>query len=181
MNSFVSFISSIDSATASTVHVFMLSHAWAATVAFCLNYAFVIALVVLIGVHLYPRRKRLEGLLIPFAMAAAYVLSRVIGMIYFRPRPFVTLQFLPLIAQSPLSKSFPSSHVIVAFAGAYMLYKFNKKYGYWAFALAGLIALSRIAVGVHYPTDVLAGAVLGVLLSGLIYRYRKSLWVSSKS
>ncbi len=177
----MNYLATFDSLVATSVHAFMLTHSWVATTAMILNYVFVAVLIVLIAAYLYPRRRRAEALLIPFSMAAAYLVSRTIGWLYFRPRPFVTLDFLPFITQSPLSKSFPSSHSIVAFAGAYLLYKYNKNWGRWALALATVIACSRVAVGVHYPSDVLAGAVLGVLLSGLIYRYRTKIWVSSKS
>ena len=82
-----------------------------------------------------------------------------------RPRP--PLRFPdpgPLVAL-PGSSSFPSGHATVAFACATVLAATDRRLAIPAFALAVGIAWSRVYVGVHYPLDVLAGAVLGVLLA----------------
>ena len=58
--------------------------------------------------------------------------------------------------------SFPSGHTGSSFAAAVVLfYRMPKKYGIPALVLAVLISLSRVYVGVHYPTDILAGALIG--------------------
>lgn len=58
---------------------------------------------------------------------------------------------------------FPSGHTLSSFAAASALYFFHHKTGFLAFLLAASIAFSRLYASVHYPTDVLTGAVIGVL------------------
>jgi membrane-associated phospholipid phosphatase len=65
--------------------------------------------------------------------------------------------------------SFPSSHATNHFALAYFFFHFVKKSSLWFF-WAGMIAFSQMYVGVHYFTDVLAGAVWGTFLSWLVVR-----------
>ena len=75
----------------------------------------------------------------------------------------------PLVAL-PATSSFPSGHATVGFACATVLALSVPRLRWPLFALAAVIALSRIYVGVHYPLDVLAGAALGVSI-GLAVRY----------
>ncbi|MDR0915599.1 MAG: phosphatase PAP2 family protein [Oscillospiraceae bacterium] len=81
-----------------------------------------------------------------------------------RPRPFSVLpQLIPLI-KPPTDFSFPSGHTSLAFAAAYGLaHAFGAKVGVPAFAVASVIAVSRVYVGVHFPSDVAAGVVVGLL------------------
>jgi undecaprenyl-diphosphatase len=64
----------------------------------------------------------------------------------------------------PVDPSFPSGHAAGSFAVAAFVLTLHRPAGIALFAMATLIALSRVALGVHYPTDVIAGAVLGTLL-----------------
>jgi len=77
------------------------------------------------------------------------------------PAPLVSL---------PATSSFPSGHATVAFACATVLALAVPRLRWPLFALAALIAFSRVYVGVHYPLDALAGAALGILI-GLAVRY----------
>jgi undecaprenyl-diphosphatase len=86
-----------------------------------------------------------------------------------RPRPFETLpQADPLIGAT-IGQSMPSGHAATSFAGAVVLTYLLPRSAPYLFLLATAIAFSRIYVGVHYPSDVLAGAALGaaVGLAGL--------------
>lgn len=75
----------------------------------------------------------------------------------------------------PHTHSFPSGHALVAFAAATVLAAAVPRLRWPLYALAALIAFSRVYVGVHYPGDVLAGAALGVVLGLLVEVVRRPL------
>ena len=106
-------------------------------------------------------------------MGMACLISMVIGLVVTnlviknwaaRPRPYDFFEDLTLIIERQHDFSFPSGHSTNSFACAWVIFRMAKKrYGVPALILAILIALSRLYVGVHYPTDVLAGAAIGIL------------------
>lgn len=110
---------------------------------------------------LVPRRRyRLAGL----AMCAAFVLGHgvvdVLKELIARPRPFQALDWVHRL--SPASGfSFPSGHTAGAFLMAYVLGWSFRDYKWYFYGLAGLIGISRLYVGVHYPSDVLVGGLIG--------------------
>ena len=81
-----------------------------------------------------------------------------------RPRPFTSDPARILLIPRPEDYSFPSGHTAVSFAAASAaLFMKKRKTGVAFGAVACLIAFSRLYLYVHYPTDVLAGAVIGIL------------------
>jgi len=108
---------------------------------------------------------RFENLVHVTATAAiAFITERVIGFIWFRPRPFVALEHVvKLIDKDPAAKSFPSGHATLAFALAFALLIHNRRWGWIFVSLALLVGLSRVAVGVHYPSDVAGGLIVGLV------------------
>ena len=98
--------------------------------------------------------------LIIFSLVGLVILKPIIG----RPRPFIVEAF-NLLIKPPMGYSFPSGHTGSSFAAAFTIYYYNKKQGLLALVLAALIGFSRMYLSVHYPTDVLAGLVLGGLSS----------------
>lgn len=103
-----------------------------------------------------PRWRRATG-----TVAATYALNTAIKRVAGRRRP--SLPGLPPLTSTPTRLSFPSAHAATSFAGA----RCYARLGLPApalYALAAGLSLSRLYLGVHYPSDVLAGAVLGVMM-----------------
>jgi undecaprenyl-diphosphatase len=90
-----------------------------------------------------------------------------------RPRPCQTLEGVRLIVSCPRSFSFPSSHAATSFAFITPYFVFARSFvraGWrtYLLMLVSLISLSRPYLGVHYPSDILAGALLGAAISGMM-------------
>lgn len=90
-----------------------------------------------------------------------------------RPRPFAAMELEPLIAHIA-DASFPSSHALIGFAISWAVLKQDKKLGIIALAIAGLGSLSRVVLGLHYFTDILAGAIIGIIFVETIWRFWKA-------
>lgn len=113
------------------------------------------------------RRYRRVGLAIIVAVAAAGILSKlVLGGLLPRLRPCDVNTAVQLAIARPFGTSFPSGHTAAAFAAVAVLAAERMPRGLTipCAVLAVLIALSRLYLYVHYPTDVLAGAVLGAAI-----------------
>lgn len=97
--------------------------------------------------------------------ALAVILSRgivteLIRFFYHHPRPFSVYGLVPLFAES--GWSFPSGHAAWFFALATTVWFANRKWGWWFFAFTILNGWARIYAGVHWPMDILGGALVGI-------------------
>jgi undecaprenyl-diphosphatase len=95
-------------------------------------------------------------------------IKRMVG----RPRPFEILDVHQLLVDEGRGKSFPSGHTVIFFAIAFAFY--GTRWFWPFFILATLGSLSRIFVGVHYPLDILVGAIIGAAASLLLLRLFKN-------
>lgn len=111
------------------------------------------------------KSSRLCGLLMLFAIAGGFLFGEVLlKNIVCRARPFQAFPtYTNLLISPPSGFSFPSGHSCSSFAAATVLVDFFKKRAIPAVVLASLIAFSRIYLFVHWPTDVLAGVILGII------------------
>ncbi len=140
------------------------------------------------------KKYRPQGVLLLGALAVGAITNSILKEVVQRTRPIYVeghgnlFDFAKdyLLTSRPISYlfdmpeetsySFASGHTYSSFNAALILYFTNKKLGYAGYALATLIAFSRLFFGVHYPTDVLAGIILGTATALLsIYIYKKIL------
>ncbi|MGK2955382.1 MAG: phosphatase PAP2 family protein [Solirubrobacterales bacterium] len=89
-----------------------------------------------------------------------------IKLIVKRPRP--TLEGLPPLGGAPSSLSFPSAHATASFAAATAMSRFAPELKLALFGAAATMAVTRPYLGMHYPSDVIAGAVLGTVMGGIV-------------
>jgi undecaprenyl-diphosphatase len=101
-------------------------------------------------------------LLIPTIALSDQLNSSFLKFIIDRPRPCLELSNVHLLVGCGSGYSFPSSHAVNNFAAATVLSYFLPRQAWAFFCFAGVMAFSRIYVGVHYPSDVLAGSIIGL-------------------
>ena len=109
------------------------------------------------------------------ALVVGFASSEVLKSIVMQPRPFVSLPDVRLLVDLPRSYSFPSVNATYAFAAssgaaltARRLLGHLPAWGSGALALALAVSYSRVYVGVHYPGDVLTGAIIGTSVGWLV-------------
>ena len=110
-----------------------------------------------------------------------FALVEIIRRVYFRPRPFVYHHVNLLIPYSAEEASFPSGHASFYFALSTIIYGYNKKAGILFYIGSFLIVLGRVFVGIHYPADILGGAVLGVVMGLILNKLFKKISLKNEN
>lgn len=95
----------------------------------------------------------------------AWVTANLLKIIISRPRPFLVLENAAPLIDSAAGNAFPSGHAAFFFALATAVWVWDRPVGLWLFAAAVLISLARVVAGLHWPSDILAGVALGMLVS----------------
>ncbi len=115
-------------------------------------------------VLLIPKKTRKAGIAALAALVIGALITNVaLKNIVARIRPYEVVDGLKLLIEPQSDFSFPSGHTCASIGAAVAMYSFlEKKWGVLLLALAVLISLSRLYVGVHYPIDVIGGAIAGI-------------------
>ncbi len=145
-----------------------LDYFWIFTAEY-LPYLMAAAFLVLIGYQDGWRKKLYlvaEGAIA--VMVSRGLVTEIIRFFYHHARPFSFYNFTPLIPES--GWSFPSGHMTFFFALALVIWYANRKWGWWFLALSALVGVARIYVGVHWPYDILGGALIGLACGWFVHR-----------
>lgn len=111
------------------------------------------------------KRTRRTGAALTLSMVCNLLVTNVVlKNLFARIRPYEAVEGLRRVIEAQSDFSFPSGHTACSFAAAVVLFCMcPRKIGIPAMVLAVLISLSRLYVGVHFPTDILGGAIVGTL------------------
>lgn len=97
------------------------------------------------------------------------LIAEIMRFFWYRARPFIELEFEPVINHIA-SGSFPSGHMAVLFALVLPAFLISKRFGKWFLIFAILTGIARVIAGVHWPMDIVAGAVVGIF-SSLLFKF----------
>lgn len=127
--------------------------------------------IVLSVILLIPRRTRRAGVLSIAAMVITFLICNMWLKNYVaRTRPYEVINGLQLLVAKADDFSFPSGHASSSFAAAVSIWKnTNKGFGIICIIMASLIAFSRLYIGIHYPSDVIAGLIIGTLVALILF------------
>jgi undecaprenyl-diphosphatase len=130
----------------------------------------IVALTFLIPWHNLRVERRRGAVLATAAAPLALLINQPISHLVDRTRPFLAhpAQAHLLISQSH-DPSFPSDHATGAFALAFGIWLYDRRIGAFMLVLAAIVAFARVYVGTHYPGDVVAGAVMGIVVASALF------------
>jgi len=170
---------------------FAVSNSWAANAAVFFAEGFGVILLLGLVVFLFSHEHKGEGfynvIVILAGALLAYGCASLIKYLYLAPRPFIgTNEIIPLIDSTNPYGSFPSGHAAFYMSLAVTLFFYHRRLALFYFVGALLIGIARVAAGVHFPTDILGGFIVGAAAGAFahfiykkIYKNKKRPWSSA--
>jgi len=99
----------------------------------------------------------------------AEIIGKIVSIFHSNNQPFAELTNVNKLIEKAVDNSFPSDHTILFFSFCISFWLFRKGWWFLWVILASLVGISRIWVGVHYPADVLVGAIISIISSSIVY------------
>lgn len=138
----------------------------------CAKYLYLLAsFIALAWFWQLPKEKKKDAAIFGIiVLPAIYLASKLGAWLYYDPRPFVVGHFAPLIPHAP-DNGFPSDHVLLTSAIASIIFPFSKKISAGIWAMATLVGISRVYVGIHHPVDIIGSLVISAAVATCVYLY----------
>ena len=143
---------------------------------FLAKYLPYLLIIVSLSLIFWSKKNQIKNRIVVFlaiasALVARFIVKTAILFFYHRPRPYESLASAHKLTSTSLSdnlQSFPSGHAIFFFALSMGIYFYNKKLGKIFFVSSLAMGLARIFVGLHWPSDIVGGGLLGILTAYLM-------------
>lgn len=126
-----------------------------------------------IVLFLFPKSRKCGAAILLSYLLSYFVADNLLKELIARPRPCAVDETVELLVKRSTSYSCPSVHSAIGFASAGSLYLYNKKAGVVALVFALLVAFSRLYFFVHYPSDVIFGAIIGIVIAIIVRKMLK--------
>ncbi|WP_017753990.1 undecaprenyl-diphosphatase [Calidifontibacillus oryziterrae] len=97
------------------------------------------------------------------------IVGKIAGKLHTNNQPFAEIANVNQLIEKAVNNSFPSDHTIIFFSFCITFLLFNRGWGFLATIIALIVGFSRIWVGVHYPADVFAGALISIIIAIVVF------------
>lgn len=110
-----------------------------------------------------------------FSFVLAEIMGKLAGQLHSNNQPFAELSHVNQLIHKAVDNSFPSDHTILLFSICFSIWLVRKKSGFLWMVLAICTGISRIGVGVHYPFDIIVGAIIAMISAVIMYVFAHKL------
>jgi len=121
-------------------------------------------------VYFWVKKEKRLAMVMTTGIIAGAVFTYPLKFLIDRQRPYEQIESTRLLTPFENDPSFPSGHTEMSFLAATIITRFHPGYGKYLYAFSFIVALSRIYVGVHFPIDVIGGAIIGIIIGRLTLR-----------
>jgi len=139
-------------------------------------------LVLAVLLFLFSRRNKNRIMVICafITLVISDLFAKIAGQFHSNNQPFAELPNVNRLVEKAVNNSFPSDHTIIFFSFCITFWLFKRGWGILWVILAVLVGISRIWVGVHYPADVLVGAIISIVSATIVYKIVLKLSLTKK-
>jgi len=122
----------------------------------------------LIVIYFFITKERKLALLLAVGITVGAIFTYPVKFLIDRTRPYDQIASTRVLTTHESDPSFPSAHTEMSFLAATIVSRFHPGYSKYLYAFSLIVALSRIYVGVHFPSDAIGGIIIGIIMGRLM-------------